>query len=82
MRNMADGGTGRTMRWIPGSGNEEWPMLARVISRTLDGLLVDVELDTSGSIPGLIVVGLPDAAIKESRERVRSAIPSSWTRWR
>ena len=57
-------------------------MLARVISRTLDGLLVDVEVDTSGGIPGLTGVGLPDAAIKESRERVRSAIPSSWTRWR
>ena len=64
---------------------QEPPILARVISRALDGLKglrAHVEVYISGSIPGLIVVGLPDAAIKESRERVRSAIPSSWTRWR
>ena len=55
-------------------------MLAKVIScalHGLDGLLVHVEVDTSRGMPGLTVVGLPDAAIKESRERVRSAIRNS-----
>jgi len=52
-------------------------MLANVTSCALQGLdavIVAVEVDASRGMPGLTVVGLPDAAVKESRERVRSAI--------
>ncbi|MGD8968544.1 MAG: YifB family Mg chelatase-like AAA ATPase [Anaerolineae bacterium] len=55
-------------------------MLANVTScalQGLDGVLVAVEVDTSRGMPGLTVVGLPDTAVKESRERVRSAIKNS-----
>lgn len=43
----------------------------------IDGYLVDVEIDLSNGLPGFDVVGLPDAAVKESRERVRAAIKNS-----
>ncbi len=55
-------------------------MLANVTScalQGLDGVLVQVEVDTSRGMPGLTVVGLPDTAVKESRERVRSAVKNS-----
>ena len=40
----------------------------------IEGYEVTVECDLSGGLPAFDVVGLPDAAVKESRERVRSAI--------
>ncbi len=40
----------------------------------IEGFEVDVEVDVSPGIPSFNVVGLPDTAIKESKERVRSAI--------
>ena len=43
----------------------------------LDGYLVDVQVDISSGMPSLEVVGLPDATVKESRERVRTAIKNS-----
>lgn len=43
----------------------------------LDGTLVDVEADISPGLPAFHVVGLPDTAVQESRERVRSAIRNS-----
>jgi len=44
----------------------------------LDGILVDVEADiTTTSLPYFVVVGLPDTAVQESRERIRSAIKNS-----
>ena len=45
----------------------------------LDGFLIEVQNDFNprAGIPQFIVVGLPDAAVKESRERVRSAIRNS-----
>jgi magnesium chelatase family protein len=52
-------------------------MLANVTSCALqgrDGVLVAVEVDISRGFPGLTVVGLPDTAVKESREHVRSAL--------
>ena len=55
-------------------------MLAKVNSCALlglDGVLVEVEVDTSRGMPFLIIVGLPDAAVKESSERVRAAIKNS-----
>lgn len=36
--------------------------------------MVEVEVDISGGLPSTIIVGLPDTAVQESRERVRSAI--------
>ena len=45
----------------------------------LDGTVVDVESDISPGLPAFHVVGLPDAAVQESRERVRSAIRNSGT---
>ena len=55
-------------------------MLAKVTSAALVGLdahLVDVEVDISGGLPQFSVVGLPDATVKESRDRVRSALKNS-----
>lgn len=43
----------------------------------LDGVLVTVEADLSAAIPSFTVVGLPDTAVKEARERIRSAIKNS-----
>ncbi len=43
----------------------------------LDGHIVDVEVDLSRGMPMFTIVGLPDAAIKESKERVRTAIRNS-----
>ncbi len=55
-------------------------MLARVTSAALVGLdahLVDVEVDIAGGLPQFSVVGLPDATVKESRDRVRSALKNT-----
>lgn len=55
-------------------------MLARVKSCAvvgLDGVVIDVEVDTSNRLPKVVIVGLPDAAINESKERVYSAIKNS-----
>ena len=43
----------------------------------LDGIPVDVEADVNQGLFAFEIVGLPDAAVKESRERVRSAIKNS-----
>lgn len=55
-------------------------MLAKVKSYALlglEGFLVDVECDVCNGIPSFDIVGLPDASVKESKERVRSAIKNS-----
>nr|MDQ3397903.1 YifB family Mg chelatase-like AAA ATPase [Deinococcota bacterium] len=52
-------------------------MLARVISAAVLGVEayeVTVEVDISSGLPSVTVVGLPDAAVQESRERVRAAV--------
>jgi magnesium chelatase family protein len=52
-------------------------MLARVTSCAtvgIEGLLVDVEADLGVGLPTFTIVGLPDAAVRESRERVLSAV--------
>jgi magnesium chelatase family protein len=52
-------------------------MLARVFSCAvigLDGVVVEVEVDYTSGFPGMTIVGLPDAAIQESRERVQAAV--------
>ncbi len=55
-------------------------MLARVHSCGvvgLEGAVVEVEVDLTDGLPGMVIVGLPDAAVQESRERVQSAIKNS-----
>ncbi|HWP52194.1 MAG TPA: YifB family Mg chelatase-like AAA ATPase [Clostridia bacterium] len=55
-------------------------MLAKVNSFGLNGIdayLVTVEADLSRGLPAFEVVGLPDAAVKEARDRVRSAIKNA-----
>ncbi len=55
-------------------------MLAQVDSSAIlgiDAYVVRVEVDISSSIPSFTIVGLPDAAVQESRERVRSAIKNT-----
>lgn len=59
-------------------------MLASVSSATLlgvDGQVVTVEIHVSIGLPAYTIVGLPDAAVRESRERVRAAILSSDLEW-
>lgn len=55
-------------------------MLAKVRSGAvvgLDGAVVEVEVDISSGLPAFTIVGLPDAAVQESRERVCAAIRNS-----
>ena len=55
-------------------------MLAKVRSAGLfgiDGYIIEVEVDISSGLPFFDIVGLPDPAVKESRERVRAAIKNS-----
>jgi len=55
-------------------------MLARVYSCAvigLEGVVVEVEVDTGDGLPSIIIVGLPDAAVQESRERVQMAIKNA-----
>ncbi|MBD3266210.1 YifB family Mg chelatase-like AAA ATPase [bacterium] len=55
-------------------------MYVRVLSSATLGIeayVMEVELDLSNGQPGMTIVGLPDAAVRESRERVRSALLNS-----
>src|SRR3989338_3951047 len=55
-------------------------MLARTTAYTtigLEALPVQVEVDASQGLPALAIVGLPDQAVKEAKERVRAAILNS-----
>jgi len=59
-------------------------MLAAVASATLSGAVgrpVSVEVHVSNGLPGFTIVGLPDAAVREARDRVRAAILSSGLPW-
>jgi magnesium chelatase family protein len=59
-------------------------MLARVSTFAIDGvqpLLVTVEVDIRPGLPTFTIVGLGDAAVRESRERVRAAIQNSGFRF-
>ena len=62
----------------------ERPATARSVARVtacalwgLETALVTVEVDVANGLPALVVVGLPDAAVQEARERVRAAIRNS-----
>jgi magnesium chelatase family protein len=55
-------------------------MLAKVITCAivgLEGAIVEVEVDISPGLPSFTIVGLPDAAVQEAKERVRAAIRNS-----
>lgn len=55
-------------------------MLAKINSfglQGIDGYSVSVEIDINNGLPGTEIVGLPDIATKESKERVRSALKNS-----
>lgn len=55
-------------------------MLARIWSAAIvgiDAVKVGVEVDVAGGLPKTIVVGLPDAAVQESKERVKAALKNS-----
>jgi magnesium chelatase family protein len=59
-------------------------MLAKVLSCAvvgLDGELVEVEVDKGRGLPSFVLVGLPDAAVKESGQRVEAAIKNSGLEW-
>ncbi len=47
----------------------------------VDGQLVEIEADIGRGLPGIHLVGLPDTALQESRDRVRAAITNSEEKW-
>ena len=58
--------------------------LARTLAVTLTGLaghIVEVEAHAAQGLPGFTLVGLPDAAVRESRERVRAALSTCGVTW-
>ena len=55
-------------------------MAIKILSATyseLQGIIIDVEVDITKGMPSFIIVGLPDASVREAKERVRSAIINS-----
>ena len=59
-------------------------VLAAVASATLSGAVgraVSVEVHVSNGLSGFTIVGLPDAAVREARDRVRAAVLSSGLSW-
>ena len=56
-------------------------MLSKILSSAtygIDAIIVEVETNCEKNIPGFIIVGLPDNAVKESRERVIAAIKNGY----
>ncbi|OHB60591.1 MAG: ATP-dependent protease [Planctomycetes bacterium RBG_13_46_10] len=55
-------------------------MLAKVLSSAvlgIDGYIVEVEVDIAGGLPSFSTVGLPEGAVRESKDRVKAAIKNS-----
>ena len=55
-------------------------MFARTFGATtlgVDGRIITVEVDSTNGMPSFDIVGLPDMSVKESKERVRTAIKNS-----
>jgi len=55
-------------------------MVANIITGAvigIEGHKIVVEVDISNALPGMAIVGLPDAAVSEAKERIRSAIKNS-----
>ena len=58
--------------------------LAKTVAIALTGIsgeLINVEIDISDGLPGFTLLGLPDAALSESKERVRAALINSGVAW-
>jgi magnesium chelatase family protein len=58
--------------------------VARTLSITLvgvEGHPVLIEADIENGLPGLLLVGLPDTALREARDRIRAAIVNSGEKW-
>lgn len=59
-------------------------MLAKIYSAAVygvDAYEVEIEVNAAGGNPVIVVVGLPDTAVKESRDRVTTAVSNSGYRW-
>jgi len=52
-----------------------------VAVRGVAGEIVEIEADITSGLPGVHLVGLPDAALQESRDRVRAAVMNCGNRW-
>ncbi|MGZ4514535.1 MAG: magnesium chelatase domain-containing protein, partial [Mycobacterium sp.] len=52
-----------------------------VAVRGVDGQIVEIEADITSGLPGVHLVGLPDAALQESRDRVRAAVTNCGNSW-
>ena len=55
-------------------------MISKITTATIfgiDGIKIDVEVDLSNGLPAFNIVGLPETAVKESKERVRAAIKNA-----
>ena len=55
-------------------------MLSKVFSASVlgvDGYSIEIEVDVTRGLPSMVIVGLPDASVKEARDRVKSAIENS-----
>lgn len=64
--------------------SDDGPMTVSIASSALLGIRgfpIEVEVDVTTGIPAVRIVGLPDAAVGEARERIRSAIRSSGYTW-
>ncbi len=47
----------------------------------IDGRLVEVEANIGQGLPGTVIVGLPDAAVQQARDRVKAAVTNSQEKW-
>jgi len=59
-------------------------MLAKIYSAAVygvDAYEVEIEVNAGAGDPKMVIVGLPDAAVKESKDRVRTAIANSAYKW-
>src|SRR6202165_931936 len=59
-------------------------MLAKIYSAAVygvDAYEIEIEVNGAGGDPNIVIVGLPDAAVKESRDRVTTAIANSRYSW-
>lgn len=74
---------GTRLRWVNAQAHTLPPLgmtLGRVQSRSLLGIdapPVEVEVHVANGLPAVTIVGLPEAAVRESRDRVRAAITNS-----
>ena len=47
----------------------------------VEGQLVEIQADLADGLPGVTMIGLPDAALQEARDRIRAAILNSGEAW-